>query len=63
MADTMLNATAAAKALGVARSTLYEICKIDSSFPRPILLPTGGRRFKRSEIEAWIESRRAPTAA
>lgn len=48
--------------LAISQTTLWRYCKQDPSFPRPILLPGGHRRWRLSEIEAWEASlpREAP---
>ena len=53
------------KELGVSRHTIYRwLGNPDLHFPRPIKLspsPTGAIRFRRDEIESWLETRERTT--
>jgi predicted DNA-binding transcriptional regulator AlpA len=44
--------------LAVGRATLWRIRRRDPSFPKPISISIGARRFIKSEVIAWLEARR-----
>ena len=60
-----LRPTAAAKKIGVGRSTFYGLqnpnsCQYDPTFPEAFQVIAGARVWKEEELEAWVESRRMP---
>ncbi|QPI03663.1 helix-turn-helix domain-containing protein [Campylobacter concisus] len=52
----LLNSKEAAKLLGVGVSTLYRYMKL-SDFPKPIFFTKVTKRYKRDELEAFINKR------
>lgn len=60
-----LRPTAAAKKIGVGRSTFYGLqnpnsCQYDPTFPEAFQVIAGARVWKEEELEAWVESWRMP---
>lgn len=53
---TLLSSKETAKLLGVGVSTLYRYKKL-SDFPKPIFFTNVTKRFKRDEVEAFINKR------
>ena len=52
----LLNSKEAAKLLGVGVSTLYRYMKL-SDFPKPIFFTKVTKRYKKDELEAFINKR------
>ena len=48
--------------LGISRSTYYEWKSLEKSVPPSRLLPSGQRRFRRVDVEAWWDSLPADAA-
>jgi excisionase family DNA binding protein len=59
VAAAVLRPDEAAKYLGLARSSLYELLADDCSFPRPLVISGRRRGFLRAEIDAWLQARAA----
>lgn len=56
----LLSVKQASAALGVSESTLWRLAAtVDSNIPKPIKLTGSLTRWDSSEIDAWIESRKA----
>jgi prophage regulatory protein len=45
--------------LGVGRSTIYDLLRHDSSFPRPVRIGRRAIGWVSSEIESWLAQRMA----
>lgn len=64
MAHQVLRISDVQKRLGFgSRTSVFLLSRDDPSFPTPIRLGKRARGFIASEIDAWIESQRAPRAA
>lgn len=59
----LLSPKQAAALLGLARASIYKIAARDPNFPRAIKVTPRAVRYRRDEIEAWIESRKAAAPA
>ena len=58
--NRLLSVKQAAAALGVSESTLWRLAAtVDSNIPKPIKLTGSLTRWDASEIDDWIESRKA----
>lgn len=57
--DTLLRPQEVMKALGIGKSSFYELLKKDSTFPRPVQILPGGRAvgFIEREVDDWIATR------
>ena len=53
----LLNVTETAAKLCVSRTTVYRLLR-NPDFPRPFALTSDARRWRVSELDAWLESRR-----
>jgi excisionase family DNA binding protein len=53
----LITAQEVADILGVSRKTVYRYAEA-KTFPIPIKLPGGAYRFRRGELEDWLEERR-----
>ncbi len=57
MSEEMLTRAQVLKVLGVSRTTLWR-WQAAGEFPSPLRLGDATFRWRRAEIEAWLESRR-----
>lgn len=62
MADIILKRPAVEKRTGLSRSTLYQMIAEDR-FPKPVKLGLRAVGWPESEIDAWLEGRKAQRAA
>lgn len=44
---------------GVDRSTLWRWCKSNSSFPKPVALSPGCKRWRLDDLEKWEQAKAA----
>lgn len=54
----LLSPKQAAALLGLARASIYKIAARDPDFPRPIHVTPRAVRFRRDELDAWIEAQK-----
>ena len=45
------------RVLRIGRSTVYQLLETDPSFPRRVKIARRAVRFRRAEIEQWVNSR------
>lgn len=55
----LLKYTEVADRLRVTRATVYQIIARDPTFPRPFHVTPHAPRFRKEEVEAWLEQRTA----
>ena len=60
---TLVRLAGVLRILNVSRRHLYTIRETDPTFPRPVFLTPGlsTPRWRVSEIDSWVESKRSPT--
>lgn len=58
----LMTVSEVAKFLGLSRAYVYRLRKANPDFPQPIYLTPKAPRFRREEIEAWIDARQARAA-
>lgn len=56
--DLMFNVAQAAEYLHVARSTFYRLARKDKTFPKVMYLSDTMPRYRKSELDAWLNSRK-----
>lgn len=59
ISDPLLRRPIVEAMCGIGTSCLYKLMR-DGDFPRPLRIAPGAVRWRRSEVQAWIDSR--PTA-
>lgn len=61
LTPVVLRAQDAARYIGVARSTFYELVSNDPDFPKKIRLSPGCTGYLTAELEEWVEKKRLAT--
>lgn len=56
--DLIFNVAQAAEYLHVARSTFYRLRTTDKTFPKVMYLSDTMPRYRKSELDAWLNSRK-----
>lgn len=58
----LLRPSAAARRLGISKSTLWRLVRNDPDFPRPIRLGPRTTALRLSDLDAWVDRRAADDA-
>lgn len=59
----VLRTAQAARYCGMGDTAFWSIRRVDPTFPKPLLLTERARGFRRTDLDAWLESKRAKVAA
>jgi len=59
----VLRTAQAARYCGMGDTSFWAMRRADPTFPKPLLLTERARGFRRADLDAWLESKRAKVAA